>query len=121
MQPQYYLQILCIFLEQYPIIRLSGGGTSTRGRVEVYKQPHGWGTVCDDSWEIDDGHVVCRQLGFSRATAVYQSAHYGQGSGKIWLDDLECTGKEPYLWDCPHGGWSVSNCGHGEDASVDCE
>lgn len=87
----------------------------------MYKQPHGWGTVCDDSWEIDDGHVVCRQLGFSRATAVYQSAHYGQGSGKIWLDDLACTGKEPYLWDCPHGGWSVSNCGHGEDASVDCE
>jgi deleted-in-malignant-brain-tumors protein 1 len=34
---------------------------------------------------------------------------------------LACTGKEPYLWDCPHGGWSVSNCGHGEDASVDCE
>jgi hypothetical protein len=94
---------------------------SSQGRVEVYRPGYGWGTVCDDDWDINDGHVVCRQLGFSGATAVYQSAHYGQGAGPIFIDNVQCTGTENYLWDCPHNGWSSHNCVHGEDASVDCE
>ena len=99
-------------------IRLSAGHY---GRVEVYHPSYGWGTVCDDGWDINDGHVVCRQLRYSRASAVYQSAYYGEGSGPILLDDLECAGTEALLWDCPHGGWNEDNCGHSEDASVRCE
>jgi deleted-in-malignant-brain-tumors protein 1 len=96
------------------------GSRYDRGRVEIYHPSYKWGTVCDDSWDITDGHVVCRQLGFTKATAVYGSAHYGQGSGNILLDDLGCTGYERYLWDCSHRGWKKHNCGHREDASVVC-
>jgi hypothetical protein len=100
-----------------PSIRLTQGSC---GRVEVYHPSYGWGTVCDDGWDMNDANVVCRQLGYNTAVAAYQSAHYGQGSGQILLDDLSCTGSESYLWDCPRSNWATHNCDHSEDASVKC-
>ena len=98
-------------------VRLS---SSSRGRVEVYHPSYGWGTVCDDDWDIKDGHVVCRQLGYLGAIAVYQSAHYGQGVGPILLHNVKCIGREYNLWECPHTIWNMENCGHHKDAGVVC-
>ena len=61
-------------------------------------------------------HVVyvCRRSGLR----VYK--HYGSGTGPIWLDDVDCTGSETSLVECPHRGWADHNCHHFEDVSVLC-
>ena len=79
-----------------------------------------WGTVCDDDWDKNDARVVCRQLGFFDADSAPGSAHFGSGSGHIWLDDVGCSGGESSIVNCQHKGWGVENCVHSEDASVIC-
>ena len=42
------------------------------------------------------------------------------GTGQIWLDNLMCTGAERTLSQCENNGWGINNCGHSEDAGVEC-
>lgn len=79
-----------------------------------------WGTVCDDAWDLRDAEVVCRQLGCGSAVAAWGEAHYGPGTGYIFLDNLKCKGSEPALLRCSHIRWDVHNCDHSEDASAVC-
>lgn len=45
---------------------------------------------------------------------------YGQGTGKVWLENVHCKGNELKLTDCPHGGWGKTGCSHARDAGVKC-
>ena len=101
-------------------IRLADGENTCSGRVEVFHNNE-WGTVCDDAWNINDAQVVCRQMGCGGAVSAQGSAHFGQGTGPIQLDDLNCSGNENSLSECPHLGIGNHNCGHHEDAGVICE
>ena len=100
-------------------IRLVGGSSNLEGRVEVMYNGV-WGTVCDDLWDINDAQVICRQLGFITALQATSSASFGQGTGTIWLDNVQCRGNETRIENCPNNGWGSHNCVHSEDAGVVC-
>ncbi|NXA42489.1 C163A protein, partial [Eudromia elegans] len=80
-------------------VRLESGPGRCAGRVELYVQG-AWRRVCEDHWDLRDAAVVCRQLGCGRALAAPRSAHYGRGSGPVWLGAGGCLGSEATLWDC---------------------
>uniref|UniRef100_A0A671TIN3 Lysyl oxidase homolog n=1 Tax=Sparus aurata TaxID=8175 RepID=A0A671TIN3_SPAAU len=105
-----------------PVIQLRLAGEKRKhyeGRVEVFYNGE-WGTVCDDDFSIYAAQVVCRELGFMDAESWSPSAKYGKGEGRIWLDNLHCTGGEKSLAQCESNGFGVSDCKHSEDVGVAC-
>ncbi|XP_047667992.1 lysyl oxidase homolog 3B isoform X3 [Tachysurus fulvidraco] len=90
------------------------------GRIEVFYKGE-WGTICDDDFSLANAHVLCRQLGFVSATGWAHSAKYGKGTGKIWLDNVQCSGSERSISVCKSRGWGNSDCTHDEDAGVICK
>ena len=128
----------------YGDVHLVGGSNHYEGRVEVCINDQ-WGTVCDDSWDSTDATVVCKQLGYAYTGSkpislvevhvtmfiftvsvwaggrAYSNAHFGTGSGPIFLDDVQCTSSSSKLLECPSRPILSHNCLHSADAGVGCE
>uniref|UniRef100_A0A669CHM5 Deleted in malignant brain tumors 1 protein-like n=1 Tax=Oreochromis niloticus TaxID=8128 RepID=A0A669CHM5_ORENI len=101
-------------------IRLAGHQSGLcSGRVEI-SYSNRWGTVCDDDWDLNDAQVVCRQLDCGTALAAPKKAHFGDGSGLIWLDDVSCSGNERSIIQCQHRRSGKNSCTHNKDAGVIC-
>ncbi|XP_038256456.2 macrophage scavenger receptor types I and II [Dermochelys coriacea] len=101
-------------------IQLVGGHVPNEGRVEIFHAGE-WGTICDDHWDIRDGAVVCKSLGYSAASRIHSGAYFGQGTGQIWMDEVLCFGYETSVENCIFKGWGVTDCKHDEDAGVACK
>ena len=80
------------------------GGTGHQGTVEVFHEGE-WGTICDDSWN-----------------RVWYRAHYGQGQGPIWVDQIDCPQGATRITQCnpTPDNWGIHDCRKTEDAGVDC-
>uniref|UniRef100_A0A8C9RGX5 SRCR domain-containing protein n=1 Tax=Scleropages formosus TaxID=113540 RepID=A0A8C9RGX5_SCLFO len=107
-----YVSIVC----SSESLRLVGDEGGCAGRLEVFHQGS-WGTVCDDSWDLNDAQVVCRQL---QCGTALNSTSFGAGNGSTWLDEVGCVGNELSLWDCPSSQWGQHDCGHEKDVGVVC-
>ena len=85
------------------------------------------GTVCDDRFDLADGDVICRMLGFSHALETRGAFNFFDFpysrdffQGPIWIDDLTCNGDERSIVDCSFPGWGINDCSHYEDVSLIC-
>ena len=58
----------------------------------------------------------------TRSPSYGSVASYGQGRGRMWLDDVQCFGNESDISDCAfnQNTWGSTDCSHSEDVSVDC-
>jgi len=100
-----------------PTVRLDGQTFSSKGLVQVYYN-NTWGWVCDQHWDKLDADVVCRELGFTKATLVYSGS--SKEDGTTWMNNLQCNGNEKSLVMCFHEGWKSHSCKIGQLAGVVC-
>ncbi|XP_043092106.1 deleted in malignant brain tumors 1 protein-like isoform X2 [Puntigrus tetrazona] len=103
-----------------PSLRLINGHNSCSGRVEVLYNGT-WGTVCDNNWDLTDAAVVCREMGCGDVIEAKSAAYFGQGSGPVWISDLQCSNTDSRLRECESSGWGRVSCGHDKDAGVICK
>ena len=54
------------------------------------------------------------------STIQFINCSYSQGSGTIWLDDIQCTSSDLMLSTCSHSGFGNNLCSHSQDAAVSC-
>ncbi|XP_019859778.1 PREDICTED: scavenger receptor cysteine-rich domain superfamily protein-like [Amphimedon queenslandica] len=70
------------------------------GRLEVCVNG-AWGVICRDFFDNNDAAVACGQLGYSSEGSVAITESYYSGLVEIAIFDLNCTGSEKNIWDCP--------------------
>ena len=78
--------------------------------------------MCANGWDAADAQVACRQLGYTTDQAQnLTEPDVPDGTGLIWLDQVNCIGNEISLFDCNSSNTNfVSNCIHEENAGVTC-
>jgi len=97
-----------------------------------------WGTVCDNMMENhvalkNVGDVICRHLGNPNGGKVkrfqyrwgkkwLKSAELDLKNAPIWLNNIECTGKEASLDKCGNVPAKLSHCEtHRQDVYLQCD
>jgi len=104
-------------------VRLRDGNSSFDGRVEVLKGGV-WGTICDPYFHIQEGDVICRQLGFYGARETFSFAHFPMANNAtpIVIPAVYCYGTETQFSDCVGvlQLFSTAHCSHQDDVGVVC-
>ena len=105
-------------------MRLVGSGsTANEGNVEWLSSDGTWDEICDGNFDINDANVICRMLDFPSAIAKVDKLQCSQseclGSSFVFKN-LDCTGGEASIFDCPLSGEWNEDCDASEKAGVQC-
>ena len=85
-------------------VRLNGSSLSSAGTINVLYYGI-WGGILGFNVDIRVGHVVCRQLGYSRAERIFSSASFGRVIGPLWIWSIQCNGNETEISQCKVETW----------------
>ena len=70
---------------------------------------------------IDSGQDSLQQYSFVFVGATARCcAGFGQGTGQIVLDQVNCAGTETSLFNCPANPIGTHDCTHSEDVGITC-
>jgi hypothetical protein len=95
------------------------GLTQDNGYLEV-EVDGVFGPICDDSFDIEEAIVACRQLGQPSAAPTLETS-LTTASADFAMDDVVCVGTEATLGQCTFVGPLNHNCGTTEGVRVVCE
>lgn len=76
--------------------------------------------MCSNFFTVNDGFVVCHQLGFPGIDKVVNSQVFGSGSGNIVLGNVNCSGSEDKITDCQFNGIGSHNCDKSKAVGIKC-
>ena len=78
-------------------------------------------SICNHGWSLEEGSVVCRQLGYPGVFETTLRSHFGEYLPAYFvLKNFACTGEEARLVDCP-GEDRASTCHFSERGGVICQ
>ena len=97
-------------------VNLVGGENAASGNVYFMNGP-----VCDDNWDIEDGHVVCKELGYSSALEITRGSFFGPVYREFSTNNVACTGEEEGLQFCHKQDKTDTICTRKEAAGVVCK
>ena len=66
------------------------------------------------------GQCFGQQLQFDRMKRKCYSCSYGSATGRIWLDNVRCSGSESRLTSCQRNSLGSHDCWHSQDVAIDC-
>lgn len=102
-------------------IRLQGSNSTVQGRVEVFSNSN-WGSICSTGWDLTDGDLVCKQLGFPGANATTTTARFTPGTGPVLFSEVGCTSEDKSFLNCTMSKTPGPECAnHTNDATVVCK
>ena len=73
-----------------------------------------YGPVCDRHWDINDGNIVCRQLGFGGAARISVGSEFGKVDNHFAMDEVRCNGNESSIQECEYSledNWMCKGAG----------
>ncbi|XP_063960170.1 galectin-3-binding protein B-like [Lytechinus pictus] len=80
-----------------------------------------WGTLCGRGWDLKEADVACRLLGFLGASDVLHNTAFGEGTGKVFLEDISCLGSVVTSMNCTFMSLEAVDCPHNLDVGVMCK